>query len=276
MTSTTGERRARWRKRARTGSKSRSRPSAGSLGSTGGASAAMLGMRRASSWRKAPSSPRAGSGTARWLPIASTKGRKLAASSPSAQAPLSTRAPPAAALPTSSATSRLLPMPASPVTTAARPLPSAAWRSRSSSSASSFARPIRTGQRTLSLTHLSPAAPRRGHHKPVQLAAEGADDPARVGNQPGVGGDADHHVAGVAQDADPQAEMPRQRDPEHAVGDPPAGEVEGLAGTRQVGHHDARLAAEELDRRRGGLAGPEPERGYHAQGGDRLPPPPLP
>src|SRR5438309_8253361 len=59
-----------------------------------------------------------------------------------------------------------------------------------------------------------------------ELLFEAVDDPLRVGHQALIGGHTQHHAAGVAEDADAQAEVTGLRDPEHHVVQPAAGEVQ--------------------------------------------------
>src|SRR5712692_1742963 len=79
----------------------------------------------------------------------------------------------------------------------------------------------------------------------LELVLEVLHDPLGVGDQLGVGGYAQHDAARVAEDADPEAEVPGLRDPEHHLVDPAAGQVQRLTRTRDVCEHRGRLAAEE-------------------------------
>src|SRR5437879_12204767 len=78
-----------------------------------------------------------------------------------------------------------------------------------------------------------------------ELLFEAVDDPLRVGDQALIGGHTQHHAAGVAEDADAQAEVTGLRDPEHHVVQPAAGEVQRFPWTGYVGQDGGGLDAEE-------------------------------
>ena len=79
------------------------------------------------------------------------------------------------------------------------------------------------------------------------LSLESRDDGFRVRHQFGVGHDADHDCAHVAENADAQPQPGRLRHPEVDLADGIAGQVQPLARAGHVGDHHRGLAGEEAD-----------------------------
>src|SRR5882672_6186785 len=83
------------------------------------------------------------------------------------------------------------------------------------------------GASTMVLTRLRRNGLRGAGGRPhgPELLLEPVHDPLRVGHQSRVGRHAEHHAPGVAEDADPQAEVARLGHPEHHAVQLPAREI---------------------------------------------------